>query len=132
MAFASIAGGPIPIDPYSLSPPIMKNHVIKSFMYDSTSSLCRLASKKIVSAASSDAHQRVHFKCHTFIHMAASGCQKGPCVHLARKHRAAVTDSICSWLLMLYRTPPGALCLGNQCSISSHPLLQSACKLQNG
>lgn len=35
MAFASVAGGPIPIDPYSLSPAIMKNHIIKTFMYDS-------------------------------------------------------------------------------------------------
>ena len=35
VAFASVAGGPIPVDPYSLSPTIMKNHVIKTFMYDS-------------------------------------------------------------------------------------------------
>ena len=35
VAFASIAGGPIPIDPYSLSPTIMKNYGIKTFMYDS-------------------------------------------------------------------------------------------------
>ena len=47
MAFASVAGGPIPIDPYSLSPPIMKNHVIKSFMYDSKSSLHSLASESV-------------------------------------------------------------------------------------
>ena len=37
VAFASVAGGPIPIDPYSLSPTIMKNYSIKTFMYDSKS-----------------------------------------------------------------------------------------------
>ena len=38
VAFASVAGGPIPIDPYSLSPTIMKNYSIKTFMYDSKTS----------------------------------------------------------------------------------------------
>ena len=44
MAFASVAGGPIPIDPYSLSPTIMKNYSIKTFMYDSKISFSMICS----------------------------------------------------------------------------------------
>ena len=94
MAFASVAGGPIPIDPYSLSPPIMKNHVIKSFMYDSKSLILLV-------------------------------CKKNECLlHLACKYRAAMIESSCPWLLMLYHTLEGEcklwklsedLCLG-RCS----------------